>query len=163
MNRLHWGKTFFFLNKVENVNRKNKSLSIPLQQQCWNFRTIYCTHKQLVLHIHWFHRGWFSQLWIFYHDISTCGHKVLAGFRYEATYIRDLSFCRFCYLRASLVTQLVKILPALQEILSGEGNGNPLPWRREWQSTPVFLPGKSHGQTSLVGYSPWGGKESDTT
>ena len=31
-----------------------------------------------------------------------------------------------------------------------------IPWRRKWQSTPVFLPGKSHGQRHLVGYSPWG-------
>ena len=30
-------------------------------------------------------------------------------------------------------------------------------------ATPVFLPGKSHGQRSLVGYNPWGHKESDTT
>ena len=45
----------------------------------------------------------------------------------------------------------------------GEGNGNPLmPWRRKWQPTPVLLPGKSHGQRSLVGYSPWGHKELDT-
>ena len=36
-------------------------------------------------------------------------------------------------------------------------------WRREWQSTPVFLPEESHGQRSLVGYSPWGHKELDTT
>ena len=34
-------------------------------------------------------------------------------------------------------------------------------WRRAWQPTPVFLPGESHGQRSLVGYSPWGGKELD--
>ena len=34
---------------------------------------------------------------------------------------------------------------------------------RKWQSTPVLLPGKSHGQRSLVGYSLWGRKESDTT
>jgi len=33
-----------------------------------------------------------------------------------------------------------------------------IPWRRAWQPTPVFLPGESHGQRSLVGYSPWGGK-----
>ena len=33
----------------------------------------------------------------------------------------------------------------------------------KWQSTPVLLPGKSHGQRSLVGYSPWGRKELDTT
>ena len=31
-----------------------------------------------------------------------------------------------------------------------------MPWRRKWQPTPVFLPGKSHGQKSLVRYSPWG-------
>ena len=36
-------------------------------------------------------------------------------------------------------------------------------WRREWQSTPIFLPGEFHGQRSLVGYSPWGHKESDKT
>ena len=54
-------------------------------------------------------------------------------------------------------------------------NLNPLPsgnylystylvwWRRKWQPTPVFLPGESHGQRSLVGYSPWGHKESDMT
>ena len=36
-------------------------------------------------------------------------------------------------------------------------------WRRKWQPTPVFLPGKSHGQRNLLGYSPHGHKESDTT
>ena len=41
--------------------------------------------------------------------------------------------------------------PALQE------------WRRQWHSTPVLLPGKSHGWRSLVGCSPWGRKESDMT
>ena len=38
-----------------------------------------------------------------------------------------------------------------------------IPWRRKWQPTPVFLPGKSHGRWSLMGYSPWGHKESDMT
>ena len=38
-----------------------------------------------------------------------------------------------------------------------------IPWRRKWQHIPVFLPGESHGQRSLVGCSPWGRKESDTT
>ena len=37
------------------------------------------------------------------------------------------------------------------------------PWIRKWQPTPVFLPGKSHGQKSLAGYSQWGHKKSDTT
>ena len=38
-----------------------------------------------------------------------------------------------------------------------------IPWRRKRQPTPVFLPGKSHGRRSLVGYSPWCRKELDTT
>ena len=38
-----------------------------------------------------------------------------------------------------------------------------IPWRREWQPTPVVLPGKTHGPMSLEGYSPWGHKELDTT
>ena len=36
-------------------------------------------------------------------------------------------------------------------------------WRRAWQPTPAFLPGESHGQRSLVGYSPWGHKELNRT
>ena len=38
-----------------------------------------------------------------------------------------------------------------------------IPWRRKWQPTLVLLPGKFHGQRSLVGYSPRGRKGSDTT
>ena len=38
-----------------------------------------------------------------------------------------------------------------------------IPWKKEWLPTPVFLPGKFHGQKSLEGYSLWSGKESDTT
>ena len=38
-----------------------------------------------------------------------------------------------------------------------------IPWMRAWQPTPVFLPGESHGQRSLVEKSPWGYTESDTT
>ena len=38
-----------------------------------------------------------------------------------------------------------------------------IPWRRAWQPTPVFLPGESHGQRILVGYSSWGREESDMT
>ena len=41
--------------------------------------------------------------------------------------------------------------------------GGKIPWRRKWQPSPVFLPGKSHKQRSLAGYSPRGHKESDMT
>ena len=57
---------------------------------------------------------------------------------------------------------VVKTLPAMQETQVDPWNGK-IPWRRKRQLTPVFLPGKSHGQRSLVGYSPWGRKESDMT
>ena len=36
--------------------------------------------------------------------------------------------------------------------------GRKIPWRRKWQLTPLFLPGKFHGQRRLTGYSPWGRK-----
>ena len=62
----------------------------------------------------------------------------------------------------SLVTQTVKRLSTMWETRV-RSLCQEVPWRRKWQSTPVLLPGKSHGQRSLVGYSPWGRKESDTT
>ena len=47
--------------------------------------------------------------------------------------------------------------------MQGQSLGQEDPWRRAWQPTPVFLPGESHGQRSLAGYSPWGRKESEMT
>ena len=64
--------------------------------------------------------------------------------------------------RAFLVAQMVKDLPAVQETRFSSCIGK-FPWRTEWQPTPVLLPGESHGQRSLVGYSPWRHKESDMT
>ena len=62
---------------------------------------------------------------------------------------------------ASLVAQTVKNLPARRET-QVRSLGPEYPQRRNWQPTPVFLPGKSPGQRSLAGYSSWGPKESDT-
>ena len=63
---------------------------------------------------------------------------------------------------ALLVAQRVKRLPT-----SGRPGFYPwvgkISWKRKWQPTPVLLPGKSYGWRSLVGYSPWGHKESDIT
>ena len=39
--------------------------------------------------------------------------------------------------------------------MGAQSLGQKIPWRRAWQPTPVFLPGESHGQRRLVGYSPW--------
>ena len=52
---------------------------------------------------------------------------------------------------ASLVAPMVKNLSAMQET-QVRSLGWKIPWRREWQPTPVFLPGKTYGQKSLVGY-----------
>ena len=65
-------------------------------------------------------------------------------------------------LGASLVAETVKNLPAMLET-QVRSLGWEISWRREWQPTPVFLPGEFQGQRSLEGYSPWGHKESDTT
>ena len=58
---------------------------------------------------------------------------------------------------------IVKNLPATAEDVRDVGNVRKILWRRAWQPSPVFLPGESHGQRSLAGYSPWGHVESDTT
>ena len=60
------------------------------------------------------------------------------------------------------MAQMVQHLPTMQETqVQSLGREDLL--EKEWQPTPVFLPGKSHRQRSLVGYSPWGHKELDTT
>ena len=56
---------------------------------------------------------------------------------------------------------VVKNPPAVQE--TQETWVERIPWRRAWQPTSVFLPGEFHGPRSLVGYSPLGRKELDTT
>ena len=69
------------------------------------------------------------------------------------------------YLEISISYAIFKVSPWC---LSGKKNAcqcrrqsfNPwvrkIPWSRQWQPTPVFLPGKSYGQRSLAGYRPWG-------
>ena len=59
----------------------------------------------------------------------------------------------------------VKNPPAIQETQENRvwSLGQEDPWRRAWEPTLEFLPGKSHRQRGLVGYGPWGRKESDTS
>ena len=66
------------------------------------------------------------------------------------------------FARASLVVQMVKNLPAMHETWV-QSLGWEDYWRREWQPTPVFLPGESQEQGSLVGCCLWGCTESDMT
>ena len=64
-------------------------------------------------------------------------------------------------IRACHVALVVKKLPANADVGSIPGLGRSPGGGQE--PTPVFLPGESHGKRSLVGYSPWGHKESDMT
>ena len=64
----------------------------------------------------------------------------------------------------SQLALVVKNLPAnVEDMIYGFDPWFENCWRRKWQPTPIFLPGKFHGQRSLAGYTPWGHKESDTT
>ena len=102
----------------------------------------------------------------------------------KLVYIRRVGFAPKSHReRASLMAQMVKNLPTMLETwVRSLGQEDPLlqgifltqrpgfdlwvrkiPWRREWLPTPVFLPGESHGQRGLEGYSPQFHKESDTT
>ena len=73
----------------------------------------------------------------------------------------ELYYLRIFNIKSSLVAQMVVCLQC------GRPGFHPwvrkVPWRRAWQPTSVFLPGKAHGWRSLAGYSPWGHKKSDTT
>ena len=59
---------------------------------------------------------------------------------------------------ASLISQLVKNLPVMEETGVQSLGWEDAPGGRKWQPSPVFLPGESHGQRSLAGYSPWSRK-----
>ena len=59
------------------------------------------------------------------------------------------------------IANMIQQYPLFQLVTKITGKVNI--WRRKWQSAPELLPGKSHGPRSLVGYSPWGREESDTT
>ena len=69
--------------------------------------------------------------------------------------------CVHAHLQGFPGGSVVKNSPAMRRCRFDPWVGK-IPWRREWQPTP-FLPGKSHGQRSLAGYSGWGLKESEVT
>ena len=74
------------------------------------------------------------------------------------------SLFNILYIFTSQVAQWQRICLLMQETQETQVQslGWEDPWRKEWQPTPLFLPGISHGQRSLVGYGLWGHKEVDT-
>ena len=74
----------------------------------------------------------------------------------RSLWIKYIIIIQFTKIKTSLVAQTVKHLSTMRERPRFDPWVRKNPWRRKWQSTPVLVPGKSHGQRSLVGYSPWG-------
>ena len=66
-------------------------------------------------------------------------------------------------LSLSTVYGVVQSRTWLKRLSSSSSSSNDYIWRRQWQPTPVLLPGKSHGWRSLVGYSPWDSEKLDMT
>ena len=99
----------------------------------------------------------------FFHDPQICIHgfhevaKRITSHREALDYLLPLGD------PATQVARMVKNLLVMQEATVRPLGWEDPPWRREWQPTPVFLPGESHGQRSLAGYSPWGRTESHMT
>ena len=99
----------------------------------------------------------FLELFCFFYDPADVGNLISysSAFSKSSLNIWKLTVCR-----------LLKPGPVYHSGISMctyFPNYIPCYWRRRWHLTPVLLPGKSHGQRSLVGYSPWGCEELDTT
>ena len=75
----------------------------------------------------------------------------------EGRYCVQLNHYISHILCANYLAQMVKNRLAMQE-KGLDPWVRKIPWKKEWQPTPVFLPGKSHGQRGLVDYCPWGRK-----
>ena len=96
----------------------------------------------------------FLELSCFFNDPADVGNLISAPMPFlKSAWTSGSSRFTYCW---SLAWRILNITLLVCE-MSAFG------WRRQWHPTPVLLPGKSHGQRSLVGCSPWGCKESDTT
>ena len=83
--------------------------------------------------------------------LGECVHVVSLAFDLQHRLLRSFRICH-AESRASMVTQMVNLQcwrPGFDPWV------RKIPWRREWQPTPVFLPGEFYGHRHLVDYSPW--------
>ena len=118
------------------------------------------------------------QIWLYCHNM----HMVMSDTRPAPGDLQFLKFHHQKYLFEQIVSQCILIYCALYKVRDslmaqtvGKASackcGRPgfdprvgkIVCRRKWQPTPVLLPGKFHGWRNLIGYNPWGHKESDTT
>ena len=88
-----------------------------------------------------------SSVSFFYHKSQSCSYR-----------FNSIQYNLFCLFDISPKKSICKCKKCRFDHWVGK-----IPWKRKQQPTPVFLPGKSHGQKRLVGYGPWVYKELDTT
>ena len=93
-------------------------------------------------------------------DLSKCKPEYL---QYKTYHNRHKSDCRNIFNYEHFLIWLINSSQSKQAASLNKNLGLETLWRRQWHPTPVLLPGKSHGWRSLVGCSPWGRWESDTT
>ena len=97
------------------------------------------------------------------------GGSLLDGFQNESEYDQwiglknDLVSSTHFFLRYEASFSVMITIKTKTKYQNIKNLHSDLCWRRQWHPTPVLLPGKSHGRRSLVGCSPWGREESDTT
>ena len=106
----------------------------------------------------------FSGIWCLQRSLA-CGH--LTPVSASVTAWPSLCLCLLFRYEDSY-HWLASLLSGKESACSAGAQGSiprsgRFPWKRKWQPTPVFFPGKSHWWKTLAGYSPWGRKESDTT
>ena len=124
----------------------------------WSFGGIFIYFSQNQNSL-WFRANFPLQLKQYPSEYSTqCGkHIEVKEFLLRSVRTQPHVCCgQFYYtpLKKESYSWVIKNLPAVRR--SGFNSWvRKIPWRRKWQPTPVFLPGKSHGQRSLAGYRPW--------
>ena len=122
----------------------NRTVCLKLSTHTWERKFEAPTPTSITLHTH-SHHGCLGQQKPELQTITTCiSHLQQPSYLESKEYLGRHSF------DGTPLPTIIRII-------------HPSSRRRQWHPTPVLLPGKSHGQRSLVGCSPWGRKESDTT
>jgi len=118
-----------------------------------------CTHLEYLWEYRWVPRTWLSCAGIWEADTRAGGSRVAGRRSSTLCHVVQYKCFNLNVVKTGLPSELSGWRICLQcrrpRFDSWVGK---IPWRRKWQSTPVFLPRESHGQRSLAGYSPWGHK-----